>query len=80
MTARAYNANEQYTENSKTFFVTRFHKAFLGKDDEVNLSGAQCSVTDTQISISDAVMDGSVYDILLEWRTPAQDFQIIEIR
>ena len=80
MTARAYNANGQYTESSKTFFVTRFHKAFLGKDDEVNLSGAQCSVTDTQISITDAVMDGSVYDILLEWRTPAQDFQIIEIR
>jgi hypothetical protein len=25
-------------------------------------------------------MDGKVYDILLDWRTAAQDFQIIEIR
>jgi hypothetical protein len=26
------------------------------------------------------VIDGQVYDILLDWRTAAQDFQIIEIR
>jgi len=25
-------------------------------------------------------MDGKVYDILLDWRTAAQDFQIVEIR
>ena len=80
ITARAYNTNGQYAESSKTFVVTRFHKPYLGKNDEVDLSGAQCSLEDSQISISDAIMDGSVYDILLEWRTAAQDFQIIEIR
>ena len=80
VTARAYDANGQYAESSKTFVVTRFHKPYLGQDDEVDLSGAQCSLEDSQISISDAIMDGSVYDILLEWRTAAQDFQIIEIR
>ena len=80
MTARAYNQNGQFTESSTTFTVTRFHKPFLGPSDEVDLSDAQCSVSDSQISLGDAVMDGQVYDILLDWRTAAQDFQIIEIR
>lgn len=80
ITARAYNTNGQYAESSKTFLVTRFHKPYLGADDKVDLSGAQCSVSDSQISLGDAVMDGQVYDILLDWRTAAQDFQIIEIR
>ena len=80
MTARAYNQNGQFTESSTTFTVTRFHTPFLGPSDEVDLSDAQCSVSDSQISLGDAVMDGQVYDILLDWRTAAQDFQIIEIR
>ena len=78
--ARAYNKNGQFTESSSTFTVTRFHKPFLGAGDQVDLSEAQCSVSDSQISLGDAVMDGKVYDILLDWRTAAQDFQIIEIR
>ena len=80
ITARAYNQNGQLLESSSSFTVTRFHKPFLGAGDQVDLSGAQCSVTNSQISVSDAVMDGQVYDILLDWRTAAQDFQIIEIR
>ena len=78
--ARAYDTNGQYAESNTTFFVTRFHKPYLGADDQIDLSGAQCSVSDSQISLGDAVMDGQVYDILLDWRTAAQDFQIIEIR
>ena len=80
ITARAYNQNGQFTESSSTFTVTRFHKPFLGAGDQIDLSEAQCSVSDSQISLGDAVMDGKVYDILLDWRTAAQDFQIIEIR
>ena len=80
ITARAYDQNGQFTESSSSFTVTRFHKPFLGAGDQVDLSRAQCSVSDSQISIGDAAMDGKVYDILLDWRTAAQDFQIIEIR
>jgi hypothetical protein len=80
ITARAYNQNGQFTESSSTFTVTRFHKPFLGANAQIDLSEAQCSVSDSQISLGDAVMDGKVYDILLDWRTAAQDFQIIEIR
>ena len=80
ITAKAYNTNGNSAESSKTFLVTRFHKPYLGAGDTVDLSGAQCSVSDSQISLGDALMDGQVYDILLDWRTAAQDFQIIEIR
>jgi hypothetical protein len=78
--ARAYNTSGQFMEMSSDFTVTRFHKPYLRPSDTVDLSGAQCSVSDSQISLGDAVMDGKVYDILLDWRTAAQDFQIIEIR
>ena len=80
MLARAYDQNGQFVESSSTFTVTRFHKPFLGAGDQVDLSGAQCLVSDSQISVGNALMDGKVYDILLDWRTAAQDFQIIEIR
>ena len=80
ITARAFNQSDEFIESSSTFTVTRFHKPFFGADDEVALSGAQCAVSDSQISLEDVVMDGQVYDILLDWRTAAQDFQIIEIR
>ena len=63
ITARAYNTNGQYAESSKTFLVTRFHKPYLGADDKVDLSGAQCSVSDSQISLGDAKrydIDGDV--------------------
>ena len=80
ITVRSYDMNGQFAESSSTFFVTRFHKPFLGPEDVIDLSGAQCTVSDNQISLSDAIMDGSVYDVLLQWRTAAQDFQIIEIR
>jgi len=80
ITARAYNQNGQFTDSSASFTAIRFHKPFLRPNDQVDLSGAQCSVSDSQITLGDAVMDGEVYDILLDWRTAAQDFQIIEIR
>ena len=80
ITARAINNNGDVSESSSRFTVTRFHKPFIQPSDVVDLSAAQCSVFDTQIQLGDAVIDGQIYDILLDWRTAAQDFQIIEIR
>ena len=80
ITARAYNQNGLFEDSTATFTVTRFHKSFLSQGDQVDLNTAQCSVADGQITLSDAIMDGKVYDILLDWRTAAQDFQIVEIR
>ena len=80
ITARAINSNGDFSESSSRFTVTRFHKPFIQPSDVVDLSAAQCSVFDTQIQLGDALIDGQLYDILLDWRTAAQDFQIIEIR
>ena len=78
--SRAYDQSGQFQDSSAEFFVARFHKPFLGPDDDVDLGASQCTLSGTQISIGDAIMDGQIYDILLEWRTAAQDFQIIQIR
>ena len=80
ITAKAYDQNGLLKESTTTFTVTRFHTPFFGPNDQVDLNTAQCSVADSQITLSDAIMDGKVYDILLDWRTAAQDFQIVEIR
>ena len=80
ITAKAYDQNGLSKESTTTFTVTRFHTPFFGPNDQVDLNTAQCSVADSQITLSDAIMDGKVYDILLDWRTAAQDFQIVEIR
>ena len=80
MTARTYDRNGQTKDSTTTFSVVRFHKPFIAATDNVDLSSAQCSVTDTQISLTDATIDGEIYNVLLDWRTAAQDFEIIEIR
>ena len=80
MTARAYDLNGQTKDSTTTFSVVRFHKPFIAATDNVDLSSAQCSVSDTQVTLTDAAIDGQIYDVLLDWRTAAQDFEIIEIR
>ena len=57
--------------------VARFEKSFLQADDQVSLADAQCTPAGSQISLQDALIDGKVYDILLDWRTATQGFEII---
>lgn len=80
LTAYAFNQSSQSISRTVEFSVAKFHKSFLAAGDQVDLTGAQCSVDSDQIAIDDAIMDGRIYNILLEWRTAAQDFQITEIR
>ena len=67
-------------ESTTTFYVTKFHKPFIGPQDTVSLDEASCLVQDAEISVIDALIDGEPYDILLEWRTGTQGFEIYEIR
>ena len=80
MTARAYDRSGQSVDSTAAFTVARFDKPFLQADDQVSLTDAQCSVSGSQISLQDALMDGKIYDILLDWRTATQGFEMIEIR
>ena len=80
ITARAYDENGQSIDSTSAFTVARFEKPFLQADDQVSLADAQCSLSGSQISLQDALLDGRIYDILLDWRTATQGFEIIEVR
>jgi len=79
LTAKAISKGNNVSESSATFSITTFHKGFILSQDEFSLDNASCSLQSSTISIVDALVDGSNYDISIQWNTPAQDFGIIEI-
>lgn len=80
VTAKAISSSGGAKASSVEFTVTKFHKPFFQPNDLVDLSGSACYSERDSISIVDAIVDGKTYDIELQWRTAAQDFEIIEIR
>ena len=62
------------------FEVTKFHKNFIGKADDVDIDNASCVIAESKVQLIDALIDGEIYDISMRWRTADQDFQIMEIR
>ena len=62
------------------FRVTKFPAFFLPADRSPDLSEASCVINDQRVHILDTLVDGSVYDVSLQWRTADQGFQIQEIR
>ena len=79
ITARAVSKDGSVKESSSTFTVTKFHKPFIGPSDTINLTGSSCAVRADRITVIDALIDGRSYDMDLQWRTAAQDFEIINI-
>ena len=67
-------------ESSATFNVVRFDSEFIVGADAVKLGNATCAMTGDEISLVDAVVDGTLHDLILKWRTAEQGFEIIEIR
>ena len=65
-------------ESSADFTVTRFGSAFVA--DPISLDGSQCLIEDDSIRVFDAMIDGRMYDLLLDWRRAEQGFEIVEIR
>jgi hypothetical protein len=62
------------------FQVTKFPSPFLPADQSPDLSGASCVISEQTVHILDTLVDGSIYDVSLQWRTADQGFQIQEIR
>ena len=79
-TVRATTKGGAVQESSSTFSVTKFHKPFISASDTVNLSGGSCQMSGDKMSVAGALIDGQSYDMELQWRTAAQDFEIIEIK
>lgn len=76
----AVTSQGRVLSRTSQFQVTKFPSPFLPADQSPDLSGASCVINDQTVHILDTLIDGSVYDVSLEWRTADQGFQIQEIR
>jgi len=46
----------------------------------VNLDGAACSASADEFLLTDALVSGTLSDMVLKWRTAEPGFEIMEIR
>ena len=80
ITAVAYSGLGETEESSASFEVVKFGSDFIADDNAVNLNNGSCSVSSDEISIIDASVEGTLYDLILKWRKAEQGFEIVEIR
>ena len=78
--AVARTADGQEARSAATFEVVKFAQDFISDPQAVNLDAAECVTAGDEISISGAVVAGETYDMVLDWRTAEQGFEIVEIR
>jgi hypothetical protein len=79
ITAKAISNGNNTAEDSATFSIAKFNKDYILPQDQFSLDNASCSLQSSNISIVDALVDGSFYNISVQWNPRAQDFEIIEI-
>ena len=81
ITAVGYSELGDTYQVTNTFTVVKFPTSdFIADPDAVNLGDAACTLQDDEIIVTDALVDGMIYDLTLKWRTAEQGFEIIEIR
>ena len=67
-------------ESLASFDVVKFEEEFISDPNAVNLDEAACSASTDEFLLTDALVSGTLYDIVLKWRTAEQGFEIVEIR
>ena len=80
ITARAINSLGDWNASTSTFDVVAFQKEFIQKSDTVDLTNSQSSSQGEHIFLQDVMVDDQLYNLILEWRTATQGFEIVEIR
>ena len=81
ITAIAHSELGATKRQTNTFTVVKFPTAnFIADPNAVDLNSASCSLRDDEILVIDSIVDGSIYDLTLKWRTAEQGFEIIEVR
>jgi hypothetical protein len=78
--AVAYNASGVTHESVAQFEVVKFSEDFISGANAVDLSGGSCTASGDQIALVDALVSGTLYDLVLKWRVAEQGFEIVEIR
>ncbi len=80
ISAVAYDASGVTKESIAEFEVVKFSEDFISGANAVDLSGGSCTASGDQISVVDALVSGTLYDLVLKWRVAEQGFEIVEIR
>lgn len=80
ISAVAYDASGLTKESIAQFEVVKFSEDFISGADAVDLSGGSCTASGDQIALVDALVSGTLYDLVLKWRVAEQGFEIVEIR
>jgi hypothetical protein len=80
ISAVAYDTSGLTMESIAQFEVVKFSEDFISGADAVDLSGGSCTASGDQISVVDALVSGTLYDLVLKWRVAEQGFEIVEIR
>ena len=78
--AVAHAADGETDRNAATFEVVKFAQSFISDPQAVNLDAASCATEGDEISITGAVVAGETYDMVLDWRTAEQGFEIVEVK
>lgn len=80
ISAVALNGAGETRETLANFDVVKFKENFIRETNAVNLDDAACSASTDEFLLTDALVSGDLYDIVLKWRTAEQGFEIVEIR
>lgn len=76
---RAVSNSGEYNEVTNSFNAIRFHKPFIPDNNDVNIDSSLCAPASGVYKLKNILVEGSEYDVILEWQKPAQQFHIIEI-
>ena len=79
ISAVAHTTAGNTSESAANFTVVKFKDAFISGPDAVDLSGTSCEATGDEVSATNALIGGRAYDMVLDWRTAEQGFEIVEI-
>ena len=80
ISAVALDGAGESRESLANFDVVKFEEDFISDPNAVDLGGATCSASADEFLLTDALVSGTLYDIVLKWRTAEQGFEIVEIR
>jgi hypothetical protein len=79
ISAVAHTLGGETQTSSATFETVRFKQSFISGANAVDLAATSCVVNGDEISASNALIGGDIYDMVLDWRTAEQGFEIIKI-
>ena len=79
ISAVAHTLEGETQTSSATFETVRFKQSFISGANAVDLDATSCAVNGDEISANNAVIGGDTYDMLLDWRTAEQGFEIVQI-